>query len=117
MELLFSKDGQCCILDDNFNMVSLNDQLKPEHKLFEIMSKVLKSNELIDLDLLEEPVLDIYMLLVEKVYKDDEEYHKFYNLYDMDLNEKVKTNLLIAFNKFFVGKIQREYNIEQVDYM
>jgi hypothetical protein len=97
--------SQFHLLDSNWNMVNSDIDLSRCNNLYTLLANIIRK-DLIQQDCITDPVEDIYMCIVEKIYEsnsnDEHLIHKFKTI----LNERTETKISIAFNKFIVNKLE-----------
>lgn len=94
----------------------LSKNYKKELEVCKIFSTLINEPRVFDISLITEEVEDIYLLLVEKAYRSENEHHKFLELisenpqYELEnkLDKSIKKKLKIAFNKFMYSLFGEE---------
>ena len=106
LNLIYDKEqNEFNLLDENFNLISIEGNLKNENRLYDIISNIVK-DDIIDHSLVDEGVEEIFLFLIEKIYLTDNPMHHRMDWFKGSLNSRTKRNLLIAFNKFVVNNLR-----------
>ena len=121
IEILLAPDNMLYVTDGSGNIGELNVELPDLIELHETMQKLLNQDEIINVELCDKSVPEIYTMIMEKAYIDIDEHHK---LGEMAANDShwhrlkrpfapsVKQNLHVAFNKVIIDMLQKKFGTE-----
>lgn len=97
------------LLDEDYNLISID--LSKENNLYEQMA-VLLGDKILDNEIKNKYVLDIYEYIVEKVYLSERaDDHELYN-FNQPLNASTKEKMIISLNAFLYKNMKRRINKE-----
>lgn len=118
IEILLAHDNTLYVTDGSGNVGELNVELPDLIELHETMQKLLNKSEIIDAELLEKSVPEIYTIIMEKAYVDIDDHHKLgemaadkthWHRLKKPFAPSVKQNLHIAFNKVIIDMLEKKF--------
>jgi len=109
IEILYEKDlSRFLIVDDAGNLNDVTSDLEKEVEVYGIISEMLNTEYLFDSRLIDKEVEDIYILVIEKAYSSDKQYHRL-DMREFEFKDSIKQKVLIAYNKFTKARLEQKF--------